>query len=486
VKSDETRAGTALILKGVQMGGTKVFYLLGTLVLGRLLTPDDFGLVAIATVAVLTLMTATDTGMTAALVQHSGDDPRQYDVAWTIGLIRGVIVSLVLLLAAPAVAALFGDPKAISMIRLMSLMPFILSVNSPRLADLMRELKFGSLAVFAVVAVVVELTISISLARRLGGAAIIIGKLCGAGVTCVTSYIIAPYRPRFMASYGAARSLIAFGRWLFAIGLMAVASDLFLKVLIARQVGVAALGLFSLADRLAETASQLASEATGSVAFPLYARLRGDSTRVQGVLRAQLIGFMFFLLPASALVIGLAPALEIHVLGPAWAGTSPVIILLTLGYAAEVTFLAVSPLLKATGAGRQLFGIELLQYGVLISSVALLCRPLGIVGAGIARILASIALLIATAWTARGTLGFPLPAVSRPALSLLLLSGFAGVVAWLCAGALNSAAGVALAGLAGGVTFLACVFIADQPLGIGVRASLGLFFPALVRRPAMY
>src|ERR1700736_6671979 len=121
--NDEKRAGHAVLWKGAQLGTSKVVYLLGSLVLGRLLTPNDFGLVAIATVAITTVMTATETGMTNALVQATTREREHYDVAWTIGLIRGSLVCAVLCLAAPFVAQLFGDPHATPLVRMMAFLP---------------------------------------------------------------------------------------------------------------------------------------------------------------------------------------------------------------------------------------------------------------------------------------------------------------------------------------------------------------------------
>src|SRR3954462_13889553 len=178
--TDEKRAGKALLWKAAQLGSSKLLYLLGTLGLGRLLTPAHFGLVSIATVAITTVMTATETGMTNALVQATEREREHYDVAWTIGLIRGSLVCAVLCIAAPYVAALFGDARATPLVRMMAFLPLLNSVNSPHMTDLMRELKFSRIAVVAITAVVVEVAISVTLAKRLGGAAIIIGKLAGA------------------------------------------------------------------------------------------------------------------------------------------------------------------------------------------------------------------------------------------------------------------------------------------------------------------
>jgi O-antigen/teichoic acid export membrane protein len=477
--NDEKRAGRALLWKGAQLGTSKVVYLLGTLVLGRLLTPNDFGLVAIATVAVTTVMTATETGMTNALVQASTRDREHYDVAWTIGLLRGSLVCAVLCLAAPFVSQIFGDARATPLVRMMAFLPLLNSVNSPRLADLMRDLKFSRLAAVAIVAVLMEVGLAVATAASLGGTAIILGKLAGAATTAIASYMVAPYRPKFRPSYASARQLIAFGRWLFAIGLTAVISDFLIKVLVARRLSVGGLGLFSLGGRLADTPLQMANETIGAVAFPLYARLREDPPRLEMAVQAHLTGLLFLLLPACALLIGLAQPLEQRVLGAAWVGTSPVIILLTLASATEVAFNVVYYLLQALGWGARLFAAELTQYIVLITAVSLLTGPFGLIGIGAARIMTAIVVTFAGYKAAPPMFGTILRRVSRTALAIIAASCLAGAAAWFGASIVPGTAGVAAGLVAGGGIYLLLVWLADRPLQLGVRAALALFFPML-------
>jgi len=479
--TDEKRAGKALLWKAAQLGSSKLLYLLGTLVLGRLLTPADFGLVAIATVAITTVMTATETGMTNALVQATERQREHYDVAWTIGLIRGSLVCAVLCIAAPYVAALFGDARATPLVRMMAFLPLLNSINSPHMTDLMRELKFSRIAVVAIAAVVVEVATSITLAGSLGGAAIVIGKLAGALTTMLASYIVAPYVPRFRPRFAAARQLIAFGRWLFAIGLTAVISDFFIKVVVARSLSVSGLGLFSLGDRLAETPTQSANESIGAVAFPLYARLKADPARLESAVQAHLTGLMFLLLPATGLIIGLAPSLEHDVLGPAWKGTSVMIILLAIGYACEVSFNVVYFLLQALGWGGRLFAAELTQYVVLVTSVALLAGPYGLIGIGAARILTAIVVAIAGAKAAPPWFVKILGRTFRTAVALVILSSLAGAAAWFGASVVPGTAGVAAGLAAGGVGYFLLVLLMDQPFNLGVRRALALFFPVLAK-----
>jgi PST family polysaccharide transporter len=362
---------------------------------------------------------------------------------------------------------------------MMAFLPLFNSINSPRLTDLMRELKFSRLAAIAIIAVLVEVGLSVALARSLGGAAIIIGKLAGAATTTLASYIVAPYKPRFRPSFASARQLVAFGRWLFAIGLTAVISDFFIKVLVARRLSVSGLGLFSLGDRLAETPTQMANESIGAVAFPLYARLKEDPPRLQTAVQAHLTGLMFLLLPASALIIGLAQPLEQRVLGAAWVGTSPVIVLLVVGYACEVSFNVVYFLLQALGWGARLFAAELTQYIVLIAAVSLLSGPFGLMGIGAARIITAIVVAFAGYKAAPPMFGTILRRTFRTALALVILSSLAGVVAWFGALIVPGTVGVAVGLLAGAVAYFLLVLLLDRPARLGVRAALSLFFPIM-------
>jgi PST family polysaccharide transporter len=478
--TDEKRAGKALLWKAAQLSSSKLLNLINQLVLGRLLVPEDFGIVAIASVAITTVMTATETGMTNALVQATDRQREHYDVAWTIGLIRGSLVCAVLCIAAPYVAQLFGDPRATSLVRMMAFLPLLNSINSPHMTDLMRELKFSRIAVVAVTAVVVEVITSITLAKSLGGAAIILGKLAGGLTTMVLSYVVAPYLPRFRPHFASAKQLIAFGRWLFAIGQVAVISDFFIKVVVARSLSVAGLGVFSYGDRLAETPTQSANESIGAVAFPLYARLKSDPERLESAVQAHLTGLMFLLLPATGLIIGIAPALEHYVLvEDAWKGTSIVIILLAIAYACEVSFNVTYFLLQSLGWGARLFAAELTQYIVLVTSVALLAGPYGLIGIGIARIITAIVVTIAGARAAPPWFGRILRRTSWTAVALVILSSIAGAAAWFSASVVPGTVGVAVGLACGGLGYFLLVLLMDQPFNLGVRRALALFFPAL-------
>jgi O-antigen/teichoic acid export membrane protein len=243
--------------------------------------------------------------------------------------------------------------------------------------------------------------------------------------------------------------------------------------------------LFSLADKLAETPNQLANEAIGSVAMPLYTQLRTDQGRLTAALRSHITALMCLLLPATALIVALAGPLEQRVLGPAWAGTSPMVILLAVGYLFELLFQAIVPLLTAQGAVSRLFLVDLLQYIVLIGSMALFSGPFGLAAAGIARILASLVVVVAGVAVAPPIFAPIAPQLMRSGLVLATFAALSGAVAAFSTQLIPGTAGVVCGAAAGGALFLSTTWLSDSALKTGIRESLGAFFPILAPRPRL-
>jgi O-antigen/teichoic acid export membrane protein len=225
----------------------------------------------------------------------------------------------------------------------------------------------------------------------------------------------------------------------------------------------------------------MSNESIGAIAFPLHARLKSDPPRLETAVQAHLVGLMFLMLPATAVIIGLAPALEQRILGAAWVGIAPIIILLAIGYVCEVSFNVVYFLLQSLGWGGRLFAAELTQYIVLITSVALLAGPYGLLGIAAARILTAVVVAIAGAKAAPSWFGTILRRTFRTAVALVAFSSLAGAAAWFGASVVPGPAGVAVGLAAGGLAYFLLVLLTDQPFNLGVRRALALFFPVLAK-----
>jgi O-antigen/teichoic acid export membrane protein len=473
--------GSALVWRSVQQASVQAIYLLRTLVLARLLVPEHFGLVAIGTTTVGVALNVSNLGMVPALVQRRDAQDTHYDTAWTVGVLRALVITGVMALAAPLFASAFEEPRATNIIRGLALRPLFEALASIRLAGLTRDLRFRTLAAIRIPPAVVDLVLAVALAGTMGVWAMVIGTLGGAATVIVLSYMLAPHKPRFTVDHGAADALIRFGRWIFVKGLLGVAGGALIQLVISRSLGVAALGLYSLAGKLAFLPYQVASEVVGSVAFPLYARLQDDRRAAAEAFRGLLTGMSCLLVPIYCIGIFLAPDLVEHVLGERWEGTVHMIQVLALVGVLGIFGDAANPLIQGLGHPRKTVVVGALQTALIIAFAQPLAAQFGAVGAAGAWIPAIASSQILSGYYVRELVPTPFSGLARPLLAMIVASAAAGVVAFVLVGAIGNALGPILAGVLALLTAGGILWDLDRRFRLGFGASIHHLFPRLAR-----
>jgi O-antigen/teichoic acid export membrane protein len=112
-----SKMGSAIYWQTIQYGGEKVIFLLRLIILAKLLTPDDFGLLAISSVAIDLLMRVSNFGMVPALIQRDDTTEEHYDAAWTIGILRSLAISIIVFMTAPVIANSLLSRRATNILR---------------------------------------------------------------------------------------------------------------------------------------------------------------------------------------------------------------------------------------------------------------------------------------------------------------------------------------------------------------------------------
>ena len=470
-------AGNAMIWKLFQMGGVKMIYLIRLLVLAILLAPADFGLVAIATTATGFLLSVTNFGLVPAVVQAENMDDVKYDAAWTFDVARSFLVAVLTIIFAPAIANLFAEPLAVHIIQALALRPFIDSLISIKTAALNRELSFRPLAYLKIVEAISNTVISVALAKFIGVWAIVFGSIGGALSMVIASYILAPYRPHISFSWKAARSLMNFGGWVFLTSLVAMAGNYGLRIAISRQLGAEGLGLYFIAVQLAYLPNEVANEAVGAVAFPLFARLQGNVSQATQVFRALFSGLAAVIYPVCALMIVLAPTLTHDILGPSWAGTEEVIRVLSLvvmiGTFGEV---AVS-VFKGFGQPYRITLLEVIQSSMTISFVWVLTRQFGLVGSAMAWLPAVLFSQLVSVLFLQNILDHPLRGLQSLVMVILAATGLCFVVALTASYLIPGVVGLVAAAALGAAVTILLLWVADRRYQLGFAHNFALAFP---------
>lgn len=472
-----SRAGNALLWQATQHFGVKAIFLVRLLVLARLLSPDDFGLLAISSVVIDVLLRVTNFGMIPALVQRVEAGEAHYDVAWTVGFLRALVITGVTFLAAPVVAQLFAEPRATDIIRVLALRPLIDAGASIQVARLTRNLRFRSLAFIELPKAVTNTFVAIILAHWLGVWALVAGALAGSTAYLIGSYIVAPYRPRLTLSHHAARSLIRFGQWVFFTSLVVMAGQAALRLVIARQLGAAELGLYYLAASLAFLPYEVASQVVEQVAFPFYSRLQTEIHQVSFAFRSVLTSLSGLLVPACALLIALAPSLVENILGPDWQGTAAIIRVLAVASIADLLGSAIAPILQGLGRPDRILVIEAVQSSILIALAWLLAGRYGVVGAAMAWLPATAMAQIVGILFLRRLLPRPFAGLARPLGAIAAVSSLGAVVALGVDRLLPDMFGLLLGGLIAIILIGLLLWVLERRFALGISDGLVRAFP---------
>lgn len=469
--------GSALIWKGIQLVGVKVIFLARTLILARLLIPEDFGLLAISMIAVDVLLRITDFGMVPALVQKQDVEDQHYNAAWTVGIVRAVAVALIVFMAAPLIAELFSEPRATDLIRIVTIRPILEALVSIKVANLTRDLQFRSLAFIYLPEALANTLVSITLAPFWGVWALIAGALAGPVALIIASYIFAPHRPRLSFAMQPIRPLIQYGRWIFMTSLISVLGSSMVQLVISRQLGAAELGLYYLAAKLAFIPYEVGYEVVGAVAFPLFARLQSDLQKAARAFRSILTGISALLLPVCVLMIVLAPSLVENVLGSRWAGTDSIIRILTLVSVVELIGVTIAPALKGLGQPNRLVVIEISQSLLLITLIWWLTSLFGVNGAALAWLPAAVVAQTISIIFLVQVLPKPFAGLGLPMGIISFVSLLGGVIALLVNNALGGLIGFILASALALCVFGILLWLSDRHFELRLGEDLVQVFP---------
>ncbi len=299
---------------------SQLLRLLSNLILTRLLVPEAFGLVAAVNTLYFALVMFSDLGVWQSVVKSErGTDARFLGTAWSVQLLRGVLLALIVLLIAlglqlAAQAGLFAsgtvyaDPRLPPMIALFALCALLQGLESMKLASAQRELQLGHLARLDLAAQLGAMAVTLALAWATRSVwALLIGTLVGSALRTLLSHRYLPGRnARPCWDRDCARELIGFGKWIFVssiVGFLAAHGE---KLILAASLATASFGVFSIASTLLAAVMSLYSSLNGRVIFSsLSLALRSDDRDevVRVYARVQQLADLFLGTLAGALLL---------------------------------------------------------------------------------------------------------------------------------------------------------------------------------------
>lgn len=353
--------------------------LVSTVILARLLVPADFGLVAMATVVIGLTEVLFSLGVDTALIQNHRATREHFDTAWTIGVLQGAAMALLINLLAPFAADYYTDPRVIDLLRFGSFGVFVRSLSNIGLVAFRKELEFSKEFHFLVFAKLMSFCITVGLAWYLRSYwALVAGVVAGNVIGCVLSYVMHPYRPRL--SLSRAHEIWGFSQWMLLQNIANYALNQGDKLIIGGGAGAGQMGLYTVSVEVAELPTTELVFPMTRVLVPGFAKLKDDSRRLNAAFLNAFGLIATFTVGAGLGLAVVAEPLVALLLGPKWHEAVPLIQILALYSVVRTLFGLPGNLMVVLGRVRTLTLMCCGQIILLLVGAVMVIGQWGVIG----------------------------------------------------------------------------------------------------------
>ncbi len=332
------RSGIWLGISGVVIN----FLTLGrSIVLARLLTPDIFGLMSLALIVFRSIETFTRPGIVDALIHRQEDFEEGKDTAFVILVVRGILLALVIVAAAPFIAKFYDQEDLTLMLIIMSLSFIINGFVNVSIVARIKNIDFKNIAYLDQLLEFSNTVIIIILAFYFRNIwALVVAHVLSAVAYVLLSYTLIPGRMSFKFNLKLAKELFKYGKFITGISIVLYFSSQLDNAFIGKILGIEQLGYYVLAFTTANYATTYISKLSSRILFPVYSKIQDDVEKVRNIFLQIFELIILIVLPMATGLALLAVEVMPLVYGEKWLPSAePLKILCIFGVARSVVSL---------------------------------------------------------------------------------------------------------------------------------------------------
>lgn len=372
------------------------------IVLARLLSPSDFGVVGMLAIFITISQTIIDGGFSNALIRKLNCKDIDYSTTFYFNIIFGILLYTVLFLSAPFIALFFKTPILCNLLRVLAITVFINSLTIVQIARLTKSLDFKSQAIATIVSVLSSGTLGVSLAYYgLGVWALVGQSVTAAIIKCFIIWIYAKWIPIMKFSVDSFRELFSFGSKLLSSNLINAIYSQLTTIAIGRFYTSKDLGYYTRGQQFAHLPSMTITEMLGKVTFPILSKLQDDNSRLIAVYRKYISITSMIIFFCMCLLIAISKPLIITILSNKWANSVIYLQLFSFAYMFEHISKLNLNLLQVKGRSDLYLKLEIMKKIIAIT-IMLLSIKFGVIYICLSVVIYSqIALIINTYYTGK-------------------------------------------------------------------------------------
>ncbi|MGN6607606.1 MAG: lipopolysaccharide biosynthesis protein [Jatrophihabitans sp.] len=445
------------------------------IVLARLLTPRDFGVVAMVTAITNVMEIVRDFGLSSAAIQAKHlNDAERTNLFW-VNTGIGAACALTAAVGTPLVVAIYGTSTVRPIMLALAGLFVVSGINTQFRAELSRSLRFGALAVTDIGAQCGGIAVAIALAAAGAGYwAVVAQQAAAVVITCLSNVVQCRWRPGLPKRSVSIRHFFRFGGGVLGTQVLGYATNNADNVAIGIHSGSGPLGLYSRAYQLLLVPLQQVNAPMTRVVLPVLSRVQDEDAVFSRYLqKAQLLG-CYLLASVFAVAAGVSAPLVAVVFGPRWHGVAPIFAALAVGG----IFRGIGQISYWMYLARGRAGAQLKLYLVarpVMIAMMIAGLPWGPFGVAVGHSVGFFLYWIVSLWAAGRSVGVDTrPLFAQATRTLLVISAPAGALAYLGSSLVDGTLPRLGLGLALGIGYLALVATFSAPERANLRLVSGL------------
>jgi len=405
-------------------GSENVLRALRTIILTRFLAPEAFGVVAIVLAVSQLFEALTEVGIREGIIQNArGGEHRYLNTAQLASLARAFILYFIGWISVPWIAAFYGDPGLIPMLRTALLGLLFNGATSVRVYALQKQMRYIRWVIVRHGGSALGIAVAIGIGMRTHSAwALVIGFVAEAVSRCLLSYLLCPFLPRLEIDRSGLRDLLRYSRGYLGIPIIAYFSQRMDILVLGKLVSAEQLGLYAVVFSFAQLPVRMAAGIINPLLLPAYAEVRADriafGRRVLQSTRLMTLAF----LPVLAVMAAGSHFFLTLLYGKEYATIPSVLALLCLGIGLRILGWTFGTAYLAGGVPELQRITALLRFGVKAVTILPLTLGFGLNGAALAGVLPHLAALAYNLRTVRRLAEIRLGAYSMAIMPALIVA----------------------------------------------------------------
>ena len=380
---------SSLIWKFLERAGVQGVQFVLSVVLARLVSPSDYGIIALILVFIQIANVFIQSGFNTALIQKKDSDALDFSSVFFLSLFVSVILYVLLFFTAPLVAQFYNKEILTSLLRVLSITLFFGAVNSIQTAYVSKMMQFKKFFYSSMGGVIGSGIVGIVLAYHGYGVwALVWQQLANISLNCVIMWFTVKWRPIFAFSFTRVRSLFSFGWKLLCSGLLDTVFRNIYSLIIGRVYSSSQLGLFNRGQQFPQVIATNLDGSIQSVMLPTISAHNDDVSEVKRITRRSISMSAFLLMPCMFGLAAIAKPLVKVLLTDKWLPCVPFLQLACISYAIYPIHTANLTGINALGRSDIFLKLEIIKKLITIINIVI-TLPLGIYAMAIGQVISS-------------------------------------------------------------------------------------------------